>query len=392
MNFRNQIPVVKTLTFGWAMASMTLLIQTSCSKVDWPEELTPSAHRDSAPDERGYDETRIESASIETGPEGLTRSPASPDVSFMGLAAGDLRQHTTASEGADFDPDVDAAGQSVVFASTRHSKNSHLYIKSVNGSTLTQITDGPFNDTQPAFDPTGRRIAFASDRGGSWDIWLVDIDGRNPVQITNSTSAELHPSWAPDGRLIAYCRIDAAGDRNTIWIADLEQPGIRRLVSEGSFPVWSPKGNKIAFQRAKARGSRWFSVWTIDLSGDEVLYPTEVASQNSAALISPDWSPDGDFLTFSVVNEMASGGQLNAEIGIVGIDGRGMRRLPTGDGDKYSPDWGGDGRIYYSNRTASAETIWSVKPLTRSPFESSPSATTPNTRRAVLHEDMDVGD
>lgn len=376
--------------YGWILL-VPCLILASCSKMNWQQPFGgKSLVAGDSQTEVVANQPSVSSASIETGPEGLMRAPAMPDVRFTGLAGGDLRQHSAPSEGTDFDPDVDAAGQSLAFASTRHSKYSHLYIKSVTGATLTQITDGPFNDTQPCFDPTGQRLAFASDRGGNWDIWVIDIDGRNPIQITRTPAAELHPSWSPDGSRLAYCRIDAAGDRNTIWLADLQQPGLKKLVGEGSFPAWSPQGDKLAFQRARARGSRWFSIWTIDLNLDEALYPTEIASQNNAALISPSWSPDGQFLTFSIVAEDSAKIVPNAEIGLIGVDGLGMRRLSTGEGDKYSPVWGGDGRIYFSNRTTAAETIWSVKPHLGGSFQSSPSAVSPQTRRAVLLEDKDV--
>jgi TolB protein len=311
------------------------------------------------------------------------------DVALIGLAASDLRQHTTRSDGADFDPAIDANGTVIVFASTRYSTNSHLFTKSVNGATITQVTDGPHNDAQPCFDPsTGTRIAFASDRAGHWDIWIVDVNGRNPIQMTNDPMPEMHPSWSPNGDRVAFSRVDAAKGTSTIWMADLNQPGVKRLIGEGMFPTWSPDGRRIAYQRAKARGSRWYSIWTVELREDEVLFPTEVASRTDAAVISPAWSPDGTQLAFSMLRgSVIDGLSTMADIGVVGADGRGLMRLTTGSAENHGPAWGADGRIYFSSRADDSETIWSVKPFRVPTYDPSPSATTSDTRRAAFAED-----
>ena len=99
------------------------------------------------------------------------------EISFEGRAAVDFQQHTFPNEGSDFDPGLSPDGTTIAFSSTRHSENSHLYLKRVNGSAVTQLTSGRGSDVQPTIDPSGRRIAFASSRGGNWDIWLIDLTG-----------------------------------------------------------------------------------------------------------------------------------------------------------------------------------------------------------------------
>ncbi len=322
------------------------------------------------------------------------RGASAEEVSFEGKAATDLRQHTEPSEGADFDVDVDPAGRMLVLASTRHSRNSHIYIKSVDGATMTQLTDGPGNDAQPCYDPSGTRIAFTSDRSGNWDIWIVDITGRNPVQITNSPMPELNPTWSPDGSKIAYCRLDPREDRGSLWIVDLENPGVKRLIGEGMFPAWSPAGDKIAYQRAKARSSRWYSIWTIDFVNDEVLFPTEVASSPNGALVTPVWSADGQRLAFCMITAQSGEPAVRnagltrmsaavADIGVVDVDGRGLQCLTDGVGECYAPAWSDDGRVFFSQRADGRETIWSIRPFHPTGAPASPPSRTAGDRRAV---------
>lgn len=377
------------------VACMTcLMLGTGCSQ---PESRRVSPQKDANSAAAGQT-TVASGASADSTNQELRlfgRDPGLSDVAFEGRASSGLLQHTTPSDGADFDPDVDPSGKMLVFASTRNSHNSHLYVKSVNGATITQITDGAANDAQPVFDPSGGRIAFASDRGGQWDIWIIDANGRNPIQITNTPAPEMHPSWSPDGKQLVYCRVDPKENRNSLWIVSLENPGVKRLIGEGLFPAWSPKGDKIAYQRARARSSRYFSIWTLDIQGDEVLFPTEVAADGDGALISPVWSPDGMQLSFTMMDPHAEGNASagarsrgpvgRCDIGIVDVDGRGLQRLTEGPGQYFAPAWSTDGRIYFSARDASSETIWSVKPFrpAMSP-EETPSATTASDRRSAL--------
>lgn len=321
------------------------------------------------------------------------RGDLTRDIAFYGRAASNIQQHTTKSDGVDFDPDVDATGQKLIFASTRHSKFSHLYMKPLTGTVLTQITDGPANDVQPMFGPDDRRIAFASDRSGQWDVWVIEANGRNPIQITNNPAPELHPSWSPDGKRLTYCRISPQENRGELWIVELDNPGVKRLVGEGLFPDWSPKGDKIVYQRARARGSRWFSIWTLDINGDEVLYPTEIASTTTAALIAPVWSPEGTQIAFTSVapapetGELGIGGQGRADIGIVDADGRGFQKLTDGRGENYSPAWSPDGRVFFTAKLSDCETIWSIK--TFKPQLMTPPATGDRRAAAVLDVDFD---
>lgn len=301
------------------------------------------------------------------------------DFEFEAKAVTDIQQHTSPSEGADFDPSLDPSGKRLVFASTRHSKHSHLYIKPIECTTLTQITDEEADDIQPVFCPSGKRIAFASDRGGQWDIYVMDTGGRNVRQITNGPMAKLHPSWSPDGRRLVYCRVNTQRGEGELWVVDLDSPGVKRLIGEGLFPTWSPRGDKIAYQRARQRGSRCFSIWTLELTQNDALYPTEIASSNSAALIAPAWSPDGSQIAYASITpsttrpisekspHLAVDGK--SDISIIDADGRGMQRLTNGRGQNYSPFWSADDRVYFTARFDDHETIWSVRPFRPRPAE-----------------------
>jgi len=98
-------------------------------------------------------------------------------VNYVSRPFNSLVQHSFCEEGGDFDPDVSADGRWMVFSSLRHSPNPDLYIKQISGSTATRLTSDPASEIQPSFSPTGDKVAYASNRSGSWDIWVIGVDG-----------------------------------------------------------------------------------------------------------------------------------------------------------------------------------------------------------------------
>lgn len=54
--------------------------------------------------------------------------------------------------------------------------------------------------TPTSFPGRNGKIAFASDRDGDFDIYLMNADGTGPVKLTDNTSVDLYPDWSPDGR------------------------------------------------------------------------------------------------------------------------------------------------------------------------------------------------
>jgi TolB protein len=131
------------------------------------------------------------------------------------------------------------------------------------------------------------------------------------------------------------------------------------------FPSWSPdkKVDRIAFQRARQRGSRWFSLWTLDLVEGEARQVTEVTVSSRAAVVSPSWSPDGQYLTFATIAEPTDRDKSSSQqdIWIVNADGTNRRRLTDGTGSNLTPFWAVDNRVYFISDRGGNECVWSAR-------------------------------
>jgi len=294
---------------------------------------------------------------------------------YVTRAAVSLKRHSFTEVGADFDPDIDATGRRLVFASTRHSVQPDLYIKSVDGVAVTQLTADPAPDIQPAFSPDGTRIAFASRRGGNWDIWIIGVEGGPPVQVTSGAADDVHPSWSPDGSRLVFCSLSVAGGQWELWIAPAAAGASRQFIGYGLFPEWSPVEDVIVYQRARERGSRWFSIWTLRLADGEPQYPTEVACSVTEAMILPSWSPDGRRIAYASTSTVVPllDGTLQSNTGevfdiwVVSEDGRGKTRLTDGHTFNYAPAFSPDGRVFFASNRSGHENTWSLIPAVYPP-------------------------
>ncbi len=294
--------------------------------------------------------------------------PRRGESRFEGRSRGAMLQHTFTREGSDFDCRVDRDGLRFIFASTRHSPQSDIYIKSLNGTAVTQLTSDPSSDIQPAFSPDNSKVAFASNRTGNWDIWVVSLDGQQPMQITHSPMDEVHPSWSPDGKVLAYSALPPNDRQWELWVSPAEEHSTSTFIGYGLFPEWSPVDNRILFQRSRQRGSRWFSVWTIELVDGEPRYPTEVASSADYALITPSWSRDAQHIAYASVTNLPSidpefgATYESSDIWVVDAQGGSRVRLTDGHSVNFLPSWSPSGRVLFSSMRAGHENIWSIMP------------------------------
>src|SRR5215469_9082715 len=94
-------------------------------------------------------------------------------------------------------------------------RRNHLYVFDLAAKTMTQVTSGDFDDSEPAWSPDGKFITFSSNRSqpdpdASYDsnIWVVAADntdkGAHLTQVTTNPGPDTTPNWSPDGKWITY--------------------------------------------------------------------------------------------------------------------------------------------------------------------------------------------
>ncbi|CAN5779240.1 hypothetical protein BH20ACI3_BH20ACI3_15570 [soil metagenome] len=101
--------------------------------------------------------------------------------------------------GSNFSPDLAGPtwspdGVRLAFASNRDG-NAEIYVVSASGGTATRLTNNPAQDTLPVWSPDGAKIAFTSGRDGNSEIYVMNADGTNQTRITNNPAHDYDPDW-----------------------------------------------------------------------------------------------------------------------------------------------------------------------------------------------------
>ncbi len=155
--------------------------------------------------------------------------------------------------------------------------DSNLYRAelSVEGGTgVRQLASSTRADAAPDISPDGSRIAFASNRTGSFEIWLVDADGGRPTQLSGLRNLAHHPRWSPDGRRIVFSARPSTADLLNLYVVNVSTGATNRITwgsSRDQFPTWSADGTSVYF--ASDRSGMW-QVWKTPAAGGEPVQVT----------------------------------------------------------------------------------------------------------------------
>ena len=236
---------------------------------------------------------------------------------------------------------------------------------------LTRLTFDDGLQIGATWSPDGRFIAYSSNRGGKFDIWVQQVSGGDPVQITKGPGHNWQPDWSPDGKYVAYRSED--GEGGLFVIPALGGAGLaRRISSFGFYPRWSPDSSRILFRTYFT----WMvtdTFYVVDLDGSA---PRKVLAQLPGNLdwIAAAWHPDGKRISIwawerrtipsfwtvpatggvAVRSEMAP--EIVKQLGEVSI-GRGIDEQAM----DYDFSWAPSGKAIYFERTfRGARNLWKV--------------------------------
>lgn len=236
----------------------------------------------------------------------------------------------------------------------------------------------------------GSRIAYVGrSKGGTKQIYVMDMDGSNSARITNNKAINLLPTWGPGGAIYftsyqnqnpdlwmytggkskvlsnrrgqnsggAYCggklavTLSMGGENADIYLINPQDGSmVKRLTDHWGIdtsPSWNASCTQIAFVSSRSGGPQ---IYVMNADGSDQRRLTFQGSYNT----SPSWSPKEDVIAFTARDERA-----RFDIFTVRLDGT-IERLTQDQGNNEDPSFSPDGRYiaFSSDRGGKGDRIW----------------------------------
>ena len=187
--------------------------------------------------------------------------------------------------------------------------------------------------------PDGLHIAFASNRGGPGDLFVIRADGTGEMQLTHSPKSNNPMRWTSDGKEVVYSH--GADDTSRAVI-------ISRIGIDGSNPIEITRlpGGSAALSPDMKRVVYMKGTWTsmklmlANLDGSNAKSITD----GSSVAWNCSWSPDGTRIAFTTRSDDKS----PLRVFIMNADGserQDATDIPVKEGQVQWPRWSPDGRL-----------------------------------------------
>jgi Tol biopolymer transport system component/C-terminal processing protease CtpA/Prc len=166
-----------------------------------------------------------------------------------------------------------------------------------DGGDAARVTATPADESEVAWSPDSRRIAYVSDRDGASHIYLYDFARREESRVTNDSASDVTPRWSPDGKRIAFLRggkelrvIDLASRAERL----LATGEMQRAPFLSSRPFdWSHDGRWIAYLSSGGDGGQFTNAYVVPSAGGDA---RAVSFLPNAFARTISWSRDGSYL------------------------------------------------------------------------------------------------
>lgn len=218
-----------------------------------------------------------------------------------------------------------------------------IYTVDTGGGKARQITSSRGYDTHPMWSPDGKSIAFASDREGSMDVFIVGRDGGVPRRLTSHSGNEVPVAFRDNDHVLFGAAV--MPDAEDMTFPSAQFPQVYEVSTEGSRPVMfssvpmedisvSPDGRSFLYHDKKGYEDAWRKHHTSSITRDIWLCTAAVDRERRFRKITtfdgedrtPVWAQDGK--SFYYLSERD--GSFN--IYRSDIEGRNITRLTSHTG------------------------------------------------------------
>ena len=191
----------------------------------------------------------------------------------------------------------------LLVASNRGGATAIYQVRSSGTDSLVPLLVDSAANTDGVLSPDRTRVAFSSNRGGSYDLWIMDADGHNLRRLTSDPGGEGEPAWTPDGTRLIYTATPKTGlpQLASIRVDGADGRALTSMSGGNRSADVSPDGATIAFVSTRDGNPRLYAM-ALDGSGPRRL------TKGSDRETNPCYLPNGDLV---FVTEKGGGSRIH---------------------------------------------------------------------------------
>ena len=242
----------------------------------------------------------------------------------------------------------------IYFVSDR-SGHKEIWAMDYDGSNQHQITRLGTISLSPRVSPDGSRVAFSSLTKSGWEIMMFSLDLNRLVGFPHMGGTNLSPAWSGDGQKLAFS--SSRGGEPEIYVAEASGGNLHRMTTAKGpdvSPSWNRKTNaQIAFVSGRTGLPQ---IYTMEADGTNQQRMTD-----QGYAVSPNWSPNGQFLSLAWIRKYGPGEPGSSDIYLMDIASKQWVQLTHDGGRNDFPSWSPDDRhIVFQSSRSGKEEIWTM--------------------------------
>jgi Tol biopolymer transport system component len=202
-------------------------------------------------------------------------------VFIASLVGTDVQQVTHDPRGAEV-PDWSPDGEAIAYQGSEDGDVNNIFVLDLATGETSQVTHEQPNSelgaVGPQFSPDGTSIICTVDRGLGWGVRIVPVTGGRSILLVGGQGTEVEAVQAGEGTLRPHgsaLAVGCFGRLEGICIAHAQGTNLRALVSGPSLsgPKWSPDGTRIAYYNGDTK-----EVFVVDVATGETTLVAEGTS------------------------------------------------------------------------------------------------------------------